>query len=109
MRELVSSLIRFSGAVTMFGIEQIQNAASAPADTQTALVKLRETLDAMSESLAAKMDGSKQAALDSMSRAQAEVANRAFDAVDLDTAGELMKKTSQSLSNVINGSANASS
>jgi hypothetical protein len=56
MRELISSVMRFSGAVTMFGIEQVQNAVAAPSDTRAAIAKLRETLDSMSESLISKID-----------------------------------------------------
>jgi hypothetical protein len=106
MREMISSMMRFSGAVTMFGVEQVQNAMAAPADTRAAIVKLRDTLDMMSESLGAKLDGPKQAALESMSKAQAEVVGRSFDAVDLNAADELMQKTSESLSGALSRSAN---
>lgn len=108
MRDLVSSLMRFSGAVTMFGLEQVQNAVSAPADTHAAIVRLSQTLDSMSESLISKMDDSKKAALASMSAAQTEMLGRTFtavDAVNLDAAGEFMKKTSESLSGVLSRSA----
>ena len=101
MRELISSMMRFSGAVAMFGVEQVQNAATAPADTQSALVRLRETLDSMADSLASKMDDSKRAALDSMSRAQTEIFDRTLDAVDLDAAAEFVRKTSESLSDAV--------
>ena len=111
MREMMFSLMRFSGAVTMFGMEQVQNALSAPADTQAALVRLCRTLDAMSESLASKLDASKRAALDSMSKAQLDILNSTsnamnLDAVDLDTATDFMKKTSESISDIMGRSAN---
>jgi len=108
VRELISSMMRFSGAVTMFGIEQVQNAVGAPTDTQAAIARLRATLDSMSESLAAKMDDSKRAALESMSKAQAEVIERALNAVDLETAQKLMQKTSESLAEAMSRSAKAS-
>jgi hypothetical protein len=101
MRELISSMMRFSGAVTLFSIEQAQNVAAAPADTRAALAKLRQTLDEMSESLAAKLDDPKKAALESMSDAQAKVLEGAFDAVNLDAAGEFLQKTSESLSGAV--------
>jgi hypothetical protein len=105
MRELFSSMMRFSGAVTMFSMEQVQNAIYAPADTQAALTKMRESLDAMSESLASKMDDSKRAALDSMSKVQTDIVDRTLEMVSMDSAGELMQKTSASLSNVVSRSA----
>jgi len=101
MRELIASMMRFSGAVTMFGLEQIQNAVSAPADTQVALTRLRNTLDEMSESLASKLDGPKRAAFESISKTQTEILDRTANAVNLDAAGELMRKTSESLSGAI--------
>jgi len=111
MREMMFSLMRFSGAVTMFGMEQVQNALSAPADTQAALVRLCRTLDAMSESLASKLDASKRAALDSMSKAQLDILDSTssavnLDVVNLDTATDFMKKTSESLAGMMGGSGN---
>ena len=102
MRELIFSMIRFSGAITMFGVEQTQNLMAAPLDTHAALVQLRTTLDVMSESLASKLDAPKKAALDSMSRAQFDILDRTadatnLDAVNLDTATDLLKRTSDSL------------
>jgi small-conductance mechanosensitive channel len=110
MRETIFSMIRFSGAVTMFGLEQVQNAMFAPTDTKAALVRLRDTLDSMSDSLASKLDDSKKDALDSMSKAQIEILDGAasavnLDAVNMDTATELLKRTSDSLAGVMNGSA----
>jgi hypothetical protein len=112
MRELIASMMRFSGAITMFGLEQVQNAMVAPADTQAALVKVRNTLDVMSESLASKLDDSKKSALDSMSQAQVDILDRTSRAVNLDTvinldaATDLLMKTSESLAGVMGGSAN---
>ena len=113
MRELILTMIRFSSAVTMFGFEQMQNAISAPADTKTALTKLCDSLDAMSESLGSKLDDPKKSALDSMSKAQVDIldrTSRAFNldtVLNLDTASDLLKKTTESLAAVVNGSAPA--
>ena len=104
MREMISSMMRFSGAVAMFGLEQVQNAVEAPADTRAAIVKLRETLDMMSDSLVSKLDEPKQAALESMSKAQSEIVDRSLDAVNMSAAENLMKKTSDSLSGAMNRS-----
>ena len=111
MRELMFSMMRFSGAITMFGMEQVQNAMSAPADTRAALVRLRNTLDAMSESLASKLDGPKRTALDSMSKSQLDIWDNTasavkLDAANLDTAADLMKRASESFAGMIGGSAN---
>jgi hypothetical protein len=101
MRELISSMMRLSGTVAMFGVEQAQNAIAAPIDTEAAFGRLRETLDAMSDSLALKLDDSKRATLNDMSRVQNEVFDRTMAAVNLDAAGEFVRKTSESLSGVM--------
>ncbi len=110
MRETIYSMIRFSGAVTMFGFEQVQNAMLAPTDTRTALTRLCNTLDSMSDSLASKLDDSKKDALESMYKAQVDILDGAasavnLDAMNMDTATDLLKRTSDSLAGVINGSA----
>jgi hypothetical protein len=112
MRETIFSMIRFSGAVTMFGFEQVQNAMLAPADTRAALTRLCNTLDSMSDSLASRLDDSKKDALESMSKAQIDILDGAasaanLDAMNMDTATDLLKRTSDSLAGVMNGSAKA--
>ena len=112
MRETIFSMMRFSGAVTMFGLEQVQNAISAPTDTRAALNRLRDTLDSMSDSLASKLDDSKKSALDSMSKAQIDILDRTasavnLDAVNMDSAADLLKKTSDSLAGAMRSSAKA--
>lgn len=111
MRETIYAMMRFSGAITMFGLEQVQNAISAPVDTKSALVRLRDTLDSMSSSLASKLDAPKKSALDSLSKAQIDILDRTAGAANLDTvigfdtATDLLKRTSDSLSGVMGGSA----
>lgn len=85
----------------MFGLEQVQNAVSAPADTQAAIVRLRNTLDSMSKSLVSKLDGPKKAAFESMSKTQVDILDRTAGVVDLDAAGDLVMKTTESISDAI--------
>jgi hypothetical protein len=101
MRELFSSLMRFSGAVTMFAVEQVQNAVGAPTDTRAAIARLTATLDSMSESLVSKIDEPKQTAHERISKAQVEVVDRTFNAVNLNAPDELMQRTSASLSSAM--------
>jgi hypothetical protein len=106
MRELIFSMMRFSGSVAMFGIEQVQSAAGAPTDTRAAINRMRGMLDLMSESLASMLDRPKQAALESISKAQSEMMARTLNVVDLNAAGEFMMNTSKSLSSAVSRSAN---
>jgi hypothetical protein len=113
MREMMLSMMRFSGAVTMFGLEQIQNAMSAPADTQAALVRLCGTLDSMSGVLESKLDASTKKALHSLSKAQLDVLDSTsnavnLDAVNMDAATDFIKRTSEKLSGMMAGPENGS-
>ncbi len=101
MRELFTSMMRFSGAMIMFGVEQAQNAISAPLNTQGAIARFCGTLDSMSASLASKMDPAKRAAYTSMAAAQTDAVNRAINVVPMDAAGKIMQRTSQSLSGLV--------
>ena len=110
MRDVMISMLRLSGAVTMAGLEQIQKAVTSPLDTRAALVRLCATLDSMSDTLVGKLDASNRATLDKMSRAQTEVFNRTIDMVDPDRADEFVRRTSQAFSTAIgkpNGKADA--
>jgi hypothetical protein len=112
MREMMFSMMRFSSAVTLFGLEQVQNAMSAPADTKVALVKMCGTLESMSGVLESKLDSSKKAALDSLSKAQLDILESTsnavnLDAVNMDAATDFMKKTSETFAGMMAGSANA--
>jgi hypothetical protein len=73
MRTLIGSVFQLSTAAALFTLQQAWNTALAPLDTQAALTGLRRSLDAMSETLASKLDPAKQAALESMTRAQSEM------------------------------------
>ena len=59
----------------------------------------------MSESLVSKIDKPKQTVHESMSKAQVEVVDRTFNAVNLNAPDELMRKTSASLSSAVTRSA----
>jgi hypothetical protein len=112
MREMMFSMLRFSGAVTMFGLEQVQNAMSAPADTQAALIKLCGTLDSMSGVLESKLDASTKNALDTLAKAQLDIFDRTsdvanLDVVDMGAAADFLRKTSEKFAGMMPGSANA--
>lgn len=110
MQELIASMMRFSAAMTLLGMQQMQNAVGAAADTQTAVTKFREALDAMSAAVAAQMDESKKATLENLSKVQSDLVDRTFDAMNvqamdprelIQTTGDLMRKTTDSLAGMV--------
>ncbi|MEO7653115.1 MAG: hypothetical protein ABIZ80_21870 [Bryobacteraceae bacterium] len=110
MQELIASMMRFSAAMTLFGMQQVQNAVGAAADTQTAVTKFREALDAMSAAVAAQIDESKKSTLENMSKVQSDLVDRTFDAMNvqamdpremMQSTGDLMRKTTDSLAGMV--------
>src|SRR6266849_7592134 len=104
LRELTSSMIRFTNAVTLFSMQQMQNAL-AVTDSQALINRLCVALDAISNTLSTQIDASKKSTLDSMTRTGAEMVDRTMDstyvrALDrsdiLDTTADVMRKTTDS-------------
>ncbi len=102
LRELTSSMIRFTNAVTLFSMQQMQNALGAVTDSQALINRFCGALDAISNTLSTQIDASKKSTLDSMTRTGAEMVDRTMDALYvqalnpreiLDTTADVMRKT----------------
>src|SRR5260370_30507061 len=81
LRDLTSSMIRFSNAVTLFSIQQMQNALGAVTDSQALINRFCGALDAISNALSTQIDVSEKSALDSMTQTGAEMVDRTMDAL----------------------------
>jgi hypothetical protein len=81
LRELTSSMMRFTNAVTLFCVQQMQNAPGAVIDSQALINRFCGALDAISNTLSTQIDGSKKSTLDSMTRTSAEIVERTIDAL----------------------------
>ena len=110
MQELIASMMRFSAAITLFGMQQFQNVVGAAADTQAAMDKFREALDKVTDAVASEMDDAKKATLESVSKVQSDLVGRTFDAMNvqvmdprevMQTTGDLMRKTTDSLAGIM--------
>jgi len=78
MQNMIRSMARFSAAMTLFGFQQFQNVLSAFADSTDAL-KMRESLDAVTDAVASELDKDTKPAYDSMVRLSNQVVDRTFD------------------------------
>src|SRR5690349_18655242 len=76
MQEMINSMMRFSAAMTMFGMQQIQNAAELAVDSQSALKKFRENLDAVTDALIAQLDETSKPTLKSMTNLGSDLVDR---------------------------------
>src|SRR6266851_5417282 len=110
LRELTSSMIRFTKAVTLFSMQQMQNALGALTDSQAVINRFCGALDAISNTLSTQIDASKKSTLDSMSRTGSEMVDRTMDAMNvqalnpreiLDTTADVMRKTTDSMADIV--------
>src|SRR6266478_1414559 len=118
LRELTSSMIRFTNAVTLFSMQQMQNALGAVTDSQAVINRFCGALDAISNTLSTQIDATKKSTLDSMSRTGTEMVDRTMDAMNvqalnpkdvMDTTADLMRKTSDSMADMVRRTASAAS
>jgi hypothetical protein len=110
LRELASSVIRFTNAVTLFSLQQMQNVLGAVTDSQALINRFCGALDAISNTLSTQIDASKKSTLDSMTRSSAEMLDRTMDALNvqalnpreiLDTTADVMRKTTDSTAHIV--------
>ena len=110
LRELTSSMIRFTNAVTLFSMQQMQNALGAVTDSQAVINRFCGALDAISATLSTQIDASKKSTLDSMTRTGSEMVDRTMDAMNvpalnpremLDNTADVMRKTTDSMADIV--------
>jgi hypothetical protein len=110
LRELTSSMIRFTNAVTLFSMQQMQNAIGAVTDSQAVINRFCAALDAISNTLSTQIDATKKSTLDSMSKTGSEMMDRTMDAMNvqalnprelMDTTADVMRKTSDSVADIV--------
>src|SRR3981081_992721 len=110
LRELTSSMIRFTNAVTLFSMQQMQNAIGAVTDSQAVINRFCNALDAISNTLSTQIDASKKSTLDSMTKTGSEMVERTMDAMNvqalnpreiMDTTADVMRKTSDSMADIV--------
>jgi hypothetical protein len=102
MQELMNSVARFSAAVTLYGVQQLQNTLGAAVDPPGSVDKVRESLDHVTHAVSKELDATNKPTLDSLTNLSSDVLKRAFDMLQtppldpremLHTASDLMRKT----------------
>src|SRR6201982_506882 len=81
LRELTSSMIRFTNAVTLFSMQQMQNALGAVTDSQAVINRFCGALDAISNTLSTQIDSTKKSTLDTMTKTGSEMVDRTMEAM----------------------------
>jgi len=111
-------MIRFTNAVTLFSMQQMQNAIGAVTDSQQVINRFCSALDAISNTLSTQIDASKKSTLDSMSKTGSEMVDRTMDAMNvqaldpreiMDTTADVMRKTSDGMADIVRRATGTSS
>ncbi|HEV8132012.1 MAG TPA: hypothetical protein VGQ81_12225 [Acidobacteriota bacterium] len=115
MEKLIVSMMRFSTAITLFGMEQLENAmntVSGGEDLSKSIDKFRQTLDSFTNAVVKEIDQKKRETLNSVTGMSEEAVHRTFEGMTvidprevLRTTSELVKKTSDSVADLVTKSA----
>jgi len=112
MEGLILSMVRFSTALTLFGVEQMQTAmsvANGTGDVSRVLDRFQSALESMSDSLTHRLDHDKKETMRSMMDMSEEVVHRTFDGINtvdprqvMRATNDLVRKSSDAVSGWIN-------
>src|ERR1700730_6241211 len=106
MQELINSFARFSAAMTLFGIQEMQKVVDASVDTPNYLSRIGASLDTISDAIVGEMDPKTRPALESVTNLGRDMVNRTFDTLRapmfdprqvLQTTSEMIRKTADSI------------
>ena len=113
MQELLESMVRFYAAMTLFGVQQLQNAIDVASDSGTSRKKVSESLDAVTDAIKAQLDENKRPTVESISK----LVDQTYDAFDIpafdshkvvDNVTEVVRKTTDAVADAIRKSSPAS-
>lgn len=100
MSNLIATMARFSTAMTLFGVEQLEktmNVVGGGAELNTTVEELEQTLNALTEVLTGKMDEKKKETLSSVTKMTEETIGRTMDSMEVLDPRELVKTSSNLL------------
>lgn len=110
-------MMRFSAAVTLFGMEQLQssfNVVEGEEDLSKAMDRFEEALNSMTDALVTKIDDKKKDTLKSVTRMSEDVVSRTVDSMNvmdprevLRATNDLLKKTTDATADWVTKAADA--
>ena len=110
MEKLIVSMMRFSTAITLLGMEQLEQAMTVRdgEDLSQTTERFRATLDAFTDTLSKELNHKKQTTLKSVTRMSEEAVHQAVKTMNvadprelLRSTTDLMKKTSDSVADLV--------
>ena len=100
MTNLAVSMLRFSAALTLYSVEQLErslNVVEGGADLSKTIQGFEETLDSLSEVLMREMDEKKKETLQSVSKASRDMVGRTMEGMEIMDPREVIKASSDLL------------
>lgn len=109
MEKLIVSMMRFSTAMTLFGMEQLQNAMNTMGggeDLSAGLDRFRRALDSFTDAMIDEVDDTKRETLKSVTGVSEDAVHRTLEGLNVNmmdpreimkTTTDLMRKTSDSV------------
>jgi len=117
MQSLIVSMMRFSAALTLFGMEQLQsslNVVEGEEDISKAMERFEKALDSLTDALVNKIDDKKRDTLKSVTKMSEDVVGRTMDSMNvmdprevLRATNDLLKKTSDATAEWVSKAASA--
>lgn len=117
MQDLIVAMMRFSAAITLFGMEQLQSTfdvVEGEEDMSKTMDRFEEALNSMTDALVTKIDDKKKDTLKSVTRMSEDVVSRSFDSMNvmdprevLRATNDLLKKTSDATADWVTKAADA--
>lgn len=96
MQNLIISMMRFSAAVTLFGMEQLQNSLNVvegEEDLSKTMERFEKALDSLTDVLVNRIDDKKKDTLKSVTKMSEDVVNRTVDGMTMVDPREMLKAT----------------
>ena len=117
MQSLIVSMMRFSAALTLFGMEQLQSSldvVEGEEDFSKAMDRFEKALDSLTDALVTKIDAKKRDTLKSVTKMSEDVVGRTMDGMNvmdprevLRATNDLLKKTSDATADWVSKAASA--
>jgi predicted transcriptional regulator len=96
MQPFLVSIMRFSAAVTLYGMEQVQstlNVMDGGEDLSKSMDKLEKTLNSLTDALIDKIDDRKRETLKSVTKVSEDMVGRTVDGINIMDPREVMRAT----------------
>ena len=100
MTNLIVSMLRFSAAMTLYGVEQLEHSVSVVeggSELGKTIEGFEKTLNSLTDVLMREMDEKKKETLESVSKASHDMVNRTLEGMDMMDPRQVLKASSDLL------------